>query len=36
VQHPKFKEAGEEVTTALTELGKKASHFHGLFASAKV
>ena len=36
VQSSKFKEAGEEVKTALTELGKKASHFAGLFASAKV
>ncbi len=34
--HPKFKEAGPEVTTALTELSKQARHIHGLFAQARV
>ena len=36
VKHPKFKEAGQDVGTALTELSKRANHIHGLFAPAKV
>jgi hypothetical protein len=36
VAHPKFKEADRDVIVALYELGKRANHIHGLFASAKV
>jgi hypothetical protein len=36
LQHPKFQEADSHVSYSLSELNKRASALHGLFASAKV